>query len=67
LYAWRVLVACFGVVCLACFGVACFGVLTLMCLACFDDAERLRQAITMPESEHRVFESVEDLKDALGI
>lgn len=31
------------------------------------NAERLRQAIATPASEHRVFESVEDLKDALGI
>jgi hypothetical protein len=30
-------------------------------------AARLREAIAKPDSEHRVFESVEDLKDALGI
>jgi len=28
---------------------------------------RLREAIATPDSAHRVFESVEDLKDALGI
>lgn len=28
---------------------------------------RLREAIATPDSEHRVFETVEDLKDALGI
>lgn len=32
-----------------------------------NNAARLRQAIATPDSEHRVFESVEDLKDALGI
>jgi hypothetical protein len=31
------------------------------------NAARLREAIATPESEHRVFESMEDLKDALGI
>lgn len=31
------------------------------------NAARLRAAIATPDSEHRVFESVEDLKDALGI
>lgn len=31
------------------------------------NAERLRQAIATPDSKRRVFESVEDLKDALGI
>jgi hypothetical protein len=31
------------------------------------NAARLREAIVIPGSEHRVFESVEDLKDALGI
>ena len=31
------------------------------------NAARLRKAMASPESEHRVFESVEDLKDALGI
>lgn len=31
------------------------------------NAERLRKAIATPESEHRVFESMEDLKNALGI
>ena len=31
------------------------------------NAERLRNAIAAPASEHRVFESVEDLKNALGI
>lgn len=31
------------------------------------NAKRLRQAIATPDSKHRVFESVEDLKDALGI
>ena len=31
------------------------------------NAARLREAIATPDSEHRVFESVEDLKDALGI
>jgi uncharacterized protein (DUF1778 family) len=31
------------------------------------NAARLREAISTPDSEHRVFESVEDLKDALGI
>lgn len=31
------------------------------------NAARLREAIAIPDSEHRVFESVEDLKDALGI
>ena len=30
-------------------------------------AARLRDAIATSDSEHRVFESVEDLKDALGI
>ena len=31
------------------------------------NAERLRNAIATPDSEHRVFESVEELKHALGI
>lgn len=31
------------------------------------NAARLREAIEAPASEHRVFESVEDLRDALGI
>lgn len=31
------------------------------------NAARLRAAIATPDPEHRVFESVEDLKDALGI
>ena len=31
------------------------------------NATRLRESIATPESEHRVFESVEGLKDALGI
>jgi hypothetical protein len=31
------------------------------------NAARLRAAMATPDSEHRVFESVEDLKDALGI
>lgn len=31
------------------------------------NAVRLRDAIATTDSEHRVFESVEDLKDALGI
>jgi len=31
------------------------------------NAARLREAMATPDSEHRVFESVEDLKDALGI
>lgn len=31
------------------------------------NAARLREAIATPDSEHRVFESVEDLKNALGI
>ncbi len=31
------------------------------------NAARLRESISAPASEHRVFESVEDLKDALGI
>ena len=31
------------------------------------NAERLRDAIATPASDHRVFESVEDLKNALGI
>jgi len=31
------------------------------------NAARLREAIATPSSEHRIFESVEDLKDALGI
>jgi len=31
------------------------------------NAARLREAIATPESEHRVFETIEDLKDALGI
>jgi len=31
------------------------------------NAARLREAIATSDSEHRVFESVEDLKDALGI
>jgi uncharacterized protein (DUF1778 family) len=31
------------------------------------NAARLRDAIATPESGHRVFESVQDLKDALGI
>jgi uncharacterized protein (DUF1778 family) len=31
------------------------------------NAARLREAIAAPDSGHRVFESVEDLKDALGI
>jgi hypothetical protein len=32
-----------------------------------NNAARLRDAMARPESEHRVFESVEDLKNALGI
>lgn len=32
-----------------------------------NNAARLREAIATPDSEHRVFESVEDLKSALGI
>ena len=32
-----------------------------------NNAARLREAIATPDSEHRVFESLEDLKDALGI
>ena len=31
------------------------------------NAKRLREAIGTPESEHCIFETVEDLKDALGI
>jgi hypothetical protein len=31
------------------------------------NAARLREAIATPDSEHRVFESVEDLKDARGM
>ena len=31
------------------------------------NATRLREAIATPESEHRVFQSVDELKDALGI
>jgi uncharacterized protein (DUF1778 family) len=31
------------------------------------NAARLREAIATPDSENRVFESMEDLKDALGI
>jgi hypothetical protein len=31
------------------------------------NAARLREAIASPDSEHRVFESMEDLKIALGI
>lgn len=31
------------------------------------NAARLREAIATPDSGHRVFESVEDLKNALGI
>ena len=31
------------------------------------NAARLREAIATPASEHRVFESMQDLKDALGI
>ncbi|MEO5914420.1 MAG: hypothetical protein ABIS50_09325 [Luteolibacter sp.] len=31
------------------------------------NAARLREAIATPDSEHRVFETVEDLKNALGI
>lgn len=31
------------------------------------NATRLREAIGTPDSQHRVFESAEDLKDALGI
>lgn len=31
------------------------------------NAARLREAIAAPAIDHRVFESVEDLKDALGI
>lgn len=31
------------------------------------NAARLRDAISTPQSEHVVFESLEDLKDALGI
>jgi len=31
------------------------------------NAERLRKAIASPASQHRVFESMEDLKNALGI
>ena len=31
------------------------------------NAARLREAISTPASEHRVFESIDDLKNALGI
>ncbi len=31
------------------------------------NAARLRVAIATPDSEHSVFETIEDLKDALGI
>lgn len=31
------------------------------------NADRLRKALETPASKHRVFESVEDLKKALGI
>lgn len=31
------------------------------------NATRLKEAIAAPESEHRVFQSVDELKDALGI
>jgi hypothetical protein len=31
------------------------------------NAARLRKAMATPESEHRVFETLEDLKNALGI
>jgi hypothetical protein len=31
------------------------------------NATRLRESIATPDSEHRVFESMEDLKNALGI
>ncbi len=31
------------------------------------NAARLREALATPASEHRLFESMEDLKDALGI
>jgi hypothetical protein len=31
------------------------------------NAARLREAMATPDSEHRVFKSVEDLKNALGI
>ncbi len=31
------------------------------------NAKRLRRAITTPDAEHRVFESVDELKNALGI
>jgi uncharacterized protein (DUF1778 family) len=31
------------------------------------NAARLREAIATPDSEHRVFDSMEDLKNALGI
>ena len=31
------------------------------------NAKRLRQAIATPASKHRVFESLKDLEDALGI
>jgi len=31
------------------------------------NAARLREAIAAPDSEHCVFETVEDIKDALGI
>ncbi len=31
------------------------------------NAKRLMEAINTPASEHRVFESLEDLRDALGI
>lgn len=32
-----------------------------------ENAKRLRKAIAAPASKHRVFDSMEDLKDALGI
>jgi hypothetical protein len=32
-----------------------------------NNAARLREAISTPASEHRVFESIDDLKNALGI
>ena len=32
-----------------------------------EKAKRLKEAVSIPESEHVVFETVEDLEDALGI
>lgn len=36
-------------------------------LASAKNAKRLKEALAAPDSEHVVFESVEDLADALGI